>query len=407
MESGTDNIKLKIVWICHFHDDFLNDYLKIERISTNFAPWIIALIKLFENDPVLDLHIIAPHKGIKKDTSFVRKNISYHFYSVGLPISNRFNVNDFDRFTNYFFLKRKVRKLINKIKPDIIHLHGAENPYYSSTIIQFLKNYNVLITIQGFISLTSTHYNYKLRDRIFIEKSILSLARNFGIRTQQMKEEILKHNKTAKFHWHLYPLNLPDDYEKFHNRTKIFHAVFFAKISKDKGIEDLIEAANIVKKKIPNFHLLVIGTAESKYLSVLKSRCRVLKLENNIEWKGFVNSHHDVFRYCSESILSVLPTYNDIIPGTIIESMILKTAVVAYSVGGIPEINKNNEVISLVECGNITALAEKMIFLIENELIRKKMIEEAFFRAKQMFLKDTIKQDLVTVYQSIIKASNI
>ncbi len=404
MESGTSNHKMKIAWICHFHDEFLYNYLNIKRKTETFAPWITALIKIFENDPSFELHVIAPHKGIKKDVVFFRNNVFYYFYSVGLPVSNKFNVNDFDRITDYLLPKIKVRKLIKNINPDIIHLHGAENPYYSSTIIQFFKKYPVLITIQGFIFLTTTRNNYKLRDRINVEKFIISTFKHFGIRTNQMKEEILKYNKTAQFHWHLYPLNLPDNFENLHTKNKNYDAVFFAKICKDKGIEDLIEAAHIVIQKIPEFKLIVIGSAEPKYLSLLKARGNSLNLENNIEWKGFIDNQQEVYKYCSASKISVLPTYHDIIPGTIIESMLLKTAVVAYSVGGIPEINNNNEVISLVERGNINQLADKILYLLYNESVRLNMSEGAFLRAKEMFYKENIKHNLINIYKLIISS---
>ena len=54
--------------------------------NSDFAPWVTNLINEFERFKDVELHIIAPHKGLKKFTQeFNHNGISYHFYKPELP----------------------------------------------------------------------------------------------------------------------------------------------------------------------------------------------------------------------------------------------------------------------------------------------------------------------------------
>jgi glycosyltransferase involved in cell wall biosynthesis len=393
---------LRIAWICHFHDEEIGLYLKNCKKLNGFAPWITGLIKLFENDPDIELHIIAPHLGIKRDQVFTKSGVSYYFYSVGLPLSKKYTLSIFDVITDYYFLKRKVSKYIQLIKPDIIHLHGAENAYYSSTIFQFKNKYPILVTIQGFLSHTLIRRNYKIRKRLKVERKILSEFKNYGVRTIPMSNEIKKFNPEAKLHWHIYPVNIPQDLIEYHQVEKKYDCIYFARISKDKGIEDLIDAMSLIKTKIPSISLIIIGDGEDEYLQFLKTKAKKSGIESNVEWKGFIPSQEELFKLVSQAKITVLPTYHDIIPGTIIEGMFLKTAVVAYSVGGIPEINSKQEVIKLVTKGDLEALSDEIIKLLSNNDALTNLMELAYNRVNEMCDNNQIIKDLKTIYIDIV-----
>jgi glycosyltransferase involved in cell wall biosynthesis len=393
---------IRVTWICHFHDDEIETYLKDCKKMNGFAPWISGLIKLFENDPEIELHIVAPHLGIKKDQSFVRNGVFYHFYSVGLPLLKKYTLSIFDVITNYYFLKRKVRGYILSIKPDIIHLHGAENAYYSSTILQFKRKYPILVTIQGFLRHTLIKKTYKIRKRLRVEERVLSEFSDYGVRTVPMMNEVKQLNSVARFYWHIYPVNIPDNLEPYHNARKIYDCIFFARISKDKGIEDLLDAIALIKPKMPDITLVITGDCENDYLQELKIKSKDLGIEPNIEWKGFIPSQKELFKLCSKAKISVLPTYHDILPGTIIESMFLKTAVVAYSVGGLPEINKNSEVIKLVPKGDIQTLSNAISNLLADNEYYANLTSSAVVTAYQLFGKENIKESIIDAYKNVM-----
>ena len=89
--------KLTVAWICHFSNQEVRNKLPLSnmRISNflrsilgktkfeygDFAPWINNLIKEFEKFEEVELHIIAPHTGLKKKRFDLEMNgIHYHFF---------------------------------------------------------------------------------------------------------------------------------------------------------------------------------------------------------------------------------------------------------------------------------------------------------------------------------------
>jgi glycosyltransferase involved in cell wall biosynthesis len=391
---------MKIVWLCHFSNKKVQEILKPSKKVAETAPWISALISLFEEVPNVELHIVSPHKYIGSNRQFILSGIHYHFFNAHIPFLGRHWPGFFkiDYLTDFYLSKVKVRKIINMINPDLIHLHGAENAYYSSTILQFKDIYPVLVTIQGFVSHASSQDNLQVKKCINVEEEILRSLSHFGYRTQEMKKDILSFNPKAKLHWHFYPTKeiTPVEIEKKHD------VVFFANISKDKGIEDLLKAISIVKHDIVNVSVCVIGAATTAYLNFLREMANQLGISDNIHWVGYLNSNIDVLKIASSSRISVLPTWHDIIPGTIIESMFLKLPVVAYSVGGIPEINDDGEFISLVTKGDINGLAEKILRLLKNPELIKSQGEKAYYRAREFFDNTKIPNELLIAYKEVI-----
>jgi glycosyltransferase involved in cell wall biosynthesis len=387
---------MRVVWICEFSNAEIQNILHPGIITNELSPWITHLAKLFENETRIELHVVSPHNGILGYKHFTLYNIHYHFFNPNIYIYkwSLLDIFNFNIRTDYIYNKLFIRYIVKKIKPELIHLHGAENAYYSSSIIQFNKHYPVLVTVQGFISQTTDKVNKHIQKRIEVEKRILSTFKHFGYRTKTMGKDIRAFNPKAILHWHYYPIAevKPIDIEKKYD------IVFFARVCKDKGIDDLLEALLIIKRQLPDVKLCVIGGGSYNYNNLADQ----LGLSENIYWAGFLPTQAEVHIMASSSKISVLPTRHDIIPGTIIESMFLKLPVVACSVGGIPEINENEEYVTLVPKEDVAGLAEKILWLLTNPEVRKLKSEKAYKRAIEMFDNSKIPVDLLNAYNEVI-----
>jgi glycosyltransferase involved in cell wall biosynthesis len=392
---------LKVVWLCYFSNQLVQDKIKPRKRVGEIAPWITNLITLFENDDNVELHVISQHRWINRYKCFKHNRVTYHFFNPGIPFIGRHwpGFFRFDLWTGFFPIKIQVSRIINRIKPDIIHLHGTENEFGGS-VIQFYDKFPVFITIQGFIH-KSLERSKVTKKRIQNELSILRKFNHFGYRTETMGEEIKSLNVKAALHWHNYPVAkvVPINIEKK------FDLVFFARICKDKGIDDLLKAVSIIRENNPNISLCVIGGGK---LEIWKEKARELNISENVYWAGFLPAQKDVHKLAESARISVLPTYNDIISGTIIESLFLKLPVVAYNVGSIKEVNKNNEIISLVEKGDIDGLARAILILMNDEGLRIKKAEIGYIRIKEMFCTDIseIRSDILKAYDKVISDFN-
>lgn len=381
----------------------MQNKIKSFKKGQEIAPWISNMLTLFENDESINLHVISPHEWIPYYKKYIDKKITYHFINQGIPFlgKNWPRFFPFDLWVDYYFLKVRVKQIISKINPDIIHLHGAENTFHPATIFQFQKKIPVFITLQGFLHIISPNDpNPRIRRRIKREISIYKSFFHFGYRTETMKEVIMKINPKANFHFHQYPyflkpITLPTD-------KKEFDIVFFARISVEKGILDLLNAIIIIKPLFPKIQLAIIGNSDNSFLENLKSFCKSKDIESNVNWFGFLPTQSDVHRIVSNAKITVLPTHYDMIPGTIIESMFLKIPVISYCTGSIPELNKEDKVIELVKKGNIEKLADRITFLLQNDKYRDRLAEKAYNKAITLFDQRSVKNDILNTYKSIL-----
>ncbi len=397
---------MRIVWLCYFANQEMKDYFNTPKII-EFAPWIRNYINLFRDNNAIELHIVAPNVYTNKDKFFKKNGITYHFYKYVPILSNNkfiikvYSLLSIEHKTKYFWIKQKIENIINNIHPDIVHLHGAENSYYSAGILPILAKYPVITTIQGFVR-NASESDSITKHRIQIEEEIIQKCVHFGTRTEEMNKIILGINPNANLHFHNNPLEIPSEIKNNIGNSEPIDCLFFARICKDKGIEDLIHAISILKKELPEISLSVIGTASKKYLVYLKKLCSELDLEKNITFLGNY-SQSELYKYALQAKLCVLPTYHDSIPGTIIESMCMKLPVVAYAVGGIPELNKCGINVMLVEKHNIDMLAESILHLLRNSLLRKTIAENAFETAHKKFNNNNLVNDILNAYESMIE----
>ena len=175
--------KINVAWICYFKNPHIFRKIplskKIPLIES--APWIFNTLKQFYGDPEVKLYIISPREGLKRLIySFHDKNITYIFYKCDIPLIHKklwkipLYLNRFLIPKYYYILDNFIINcLIHKISPDIIHLQGAENAKYSSSIFQFKDKYPVFVTIQGFVSKTQAKISKYIKYRIDVEKRIL------------------------------------------------------------------------------------------------------------------------------------------------------------------------------------------------------------------------------------------
>lgn len=376
------NEKMKVVWLCHFRNKEIQDILHPRKRESEKAPWILVSLRIAEQDSRFEFHVVAPHPYISGVREFELRGIYYHFFNpyipfIGYPWPRHFR---FDYITNFWWNKRRVRQLVTKIQPDVIHLFGAENPYYSSTILPLVDKYPTILTIQGFISHTTLPRTKLIKKHISIEQEVIRSIPVCFFRSKTQAKDTREYNPDIE----LIP-NVFGSYELKYDdvpREKKYDIVFFARICKDKGIDDLLVATSKIKQKKPDVSLCIIGSGR---IEGYKQKCQELGISDNVIWLGFLPTRKDVHLTVAQSKISVLPTYHDILPGTIIESMFLGVPMVTYDVDSNPEINEDYEAIRLVKAGDTDALASALLTLLQNDEERELLSAMGKKRAYEMF----------------------
>lgn len=176
-------------------------------------------------------------------------------------------------------------------------------------------------------------------------------------------------------------------YKTRENRA-ILHPTFLVAchLRESKGIQDLIEAVNLLPTEIKN-QISIDVYGKGAYKSHLESLISKYGLKDNFNFKGSVNNLYDIyFQY--DYLLQ--PTHMECFSLSILESLSANVPVITTSVGGNEEAIQHNingyiykpkdvlalkEIIQMVFLGKLT-ITENTRLLIEENFTIDKMVKE-------------------------------
>jgi len=162
-----------------------------------------------------------------------------------------------------------------------------------------------------------------------------------------------------------------------------------------KGYDLLIKAWKLVSEKHPNWILQVYGGGEKEHFQPMVES---LGLTQTCILESAVHNIDEKYR---ESSIHVLSSRDEGFGMVILEAMACGLPVVSFDcMCGPGEIIKNGEDGFLVEPENINELAEKIIYLIENEEIRIRMGQQARKNVER-FKIEHVAQQWKDLFESI------
>jgi len=150
--------------------------------------------------------------------------------------------------------------------------------------------------------------------------------------------------------------------------------LYLGRIKKYKSIQDLVCALALVKKKLPEARLMVVGAGD--YLDSLKSLARSMGLAHDVEFPGFVSPEEKVERM-RRAHVSVLPSLKEGWGLTNIEANSVGTAVVAADVPGLRDSVRDGQTGLLYEYGDVEQLARKLLQILADDSLRVRLQEGA------------------------------
>ena len=165
----------------------------------------------------------------------------------------------------------------------------------------------------------------------------------------------------------------------------------------DKAQAHLLEAFAIAKKTDKNLFLNIIG--EGQLLYELKSKAERLGILNSVEFIGYVESEKDLYQYLIDADIFVLSSVTEGFPRVLYEAMAHRLPIVTTDVGGIPFLMQDGLNARVVKSGDIYALSEAIINVLEDAQLRKniikassKTLEDIFARINPEQIPDLIKK---------------
>lgn len=348
-------------------------------IVANYLPHVLNFRgKLLEAISKLgyEIHILAPdldsHPNEYKDLN----SLGYHLHSIPLQRTGTNPVVDIKTLVYTY-------KLLIKIKPDAV-LSYTIKPVVYGTLAAWLAR-----VPKRFVLLSGLGYAFQNSD----EKS----------RTTKLQRIVYALYKQSLSKATTIFFQNPDDLKLFNqlnlinskNHTVVingsgvdvsdFNIVDFpkdtdgkikpsfllvARLLKDKGIVEYVEAAKLVKQKYPQAEFHLVGWIDENPATIDQSQLDEWVSSNVIQYWGKLE---DVRPAIAESSVYVLPSYREGTSRSVLEAMAMGRPIITTDAPGCRETVVDGKSGYLVPIKSIDELATAMIKFIENNVLFKEM----------------------------------
>ena len=173
--------------------------------------------------------------------------------------------------------------------------------------------------------------------------------------------------------------------------------LFVGHVVKTKGIFELIEAC----KQIPNIKLRIVGHIEAE------TRLKIEDVSNNAKWIEIIGEepYDEVIKEMLRCDIFVLPTYTEGFPNVILESMACGCAIVASSVGAIPEMleDENDKKCGLqVAPQDVIGLCSAVKSLLYDDAMKAEFRLNATNRVNEKYNMLSIWKQLCLIWNNVL-----
>lgn len=311
----------------------------------------------------LEHNKIQKNKGIKNNT--IRKLIStLYIFLFGIK----------SMLINYKYIKRE--------KIDYVILNESRDLYFIG-IPAILNKCKIVSFVRG----EPKFYDYP---RFILSYYIISLSDN-----------LIKHfpgflKKKSKV--------IPN-YIKFEDletsskcKSEVVNVAFIGSIVPIKGLENLVEIVNLLDQE--NYIINIYGDIPTDDYKWYKDKIQKLIDKYNLrKYFSFNGWKENIVPHINETDIVVLTSKSEGLPRAILEAMSLSKPVIAFNVGGVSSLIKDNYNGFLIEYGNNKDFALKLSKLIEDSNLREQFGRNSFKVVKESFSDKVVKKKLLEIFK--------
>lgn len=268
---------------------------------------------------------------------------------------------------NYFLYGHRVKKLVNQIKPDILHAHYATSYGFLGG---YTKYHPYIISVWGSDVYDFPRNNFLCRK--FVEKNlskadlVLSTSKVMAIETNKYTDKEIE----------ITPFGVNTNvFKPKENRYELRENIVLGTVKtleKKYGIQYLIEAFANVAKIHDNVFLEIAGTGSQR--DELVNLCKELGVENKVKFLGFINQEQVIDAF-NRFDIAVFPSVLDSESFGVaaVEAQACGAATIVSNAGGLPEATCPNKSSIVVEKANVKELEAAIKKLVEDRDLRVSM----------------------------------
>jgi N-acetyl-alpha-D-glucosaminyl L-malate synthase BshA len=326
------------------------------------------------------VHFITYNQPARLD--FFSENLFYHEVSV-----SKYPLFDYPPYE--LALASRLVDVVRFEKLDILHVHYAI-PHASAAFMakQILLTYGIYIPVVT--TLHGTDITLVGKDRTYKPVVTFSINKSDGVTavSENLKEETYEFFEVENdirvipnfIDLSRFSLKAKDHFKKAiapNNEKILIHTSNFRKV---KRTEDVVKIFAKVREKIPS-KLLMVGDGGER--SDCEQLCRDLHVGDDVRFLGKQDAIEEIL---SVSDLFLMPSQSESFGLAALEAMACKVPVISTNAGGLPELNVDGVTGFLKDIGDIQGMADKAIYILEDEARLATFKDNALARAKEFDL---------------------
>jgi L-malate glycosyltransferase len=326
------------------------------------------------------VHFITYNQPARLD--FFSENLFYHEVSVA-------NYPLFDYAPYEVALASRLVDVVRFEKLDVLHVHYAI-PHASAAFMakQILLTYGIYIPVVT--TLHGTDITLVGKDRTYKPVVTFSINKSDGVTavSENLKKDTFEFFDIENdirvipnfIDLTRFSLKPKDHFKKAiaPNGEKILiHTSNFRKV---KRTEDVVKIFAKIREKIPS-KLLMVGDGGER--SACEQLCRDLGVSEDTRFLGKQDAIEEIL---SVSDLFLMPSQSESFGLAALEAMACKVPVISTNTGGLPELNLEGVTGFLRDIGDINGMAERSIYILEDDARLATFKENALARAKEFEL---------------------
>ena len=182
--------------------------------------------------------------------------------------------------------------------------------------------------------------------------------------------------------------------------TNAKNILFLGRLGKRKGVYDLLDALLILNNRMnEDVKVYLCGDGDVEAVTVKVAQ---MGLEHRIAHIGWINNVKRE-EFLKNTMINVLPSYNEGLPMTVLETMAYGIPNISTNIASIPEVLHDGENAFLIAPGDVELLVLYIKRLVENDEMRRLFSEKSYRLISEKFSLNYNIEQLKGIYVKILQ----
>lgn len=335
--------------------------------------------------------------------------------------------------------EKALEEILDRVKPDIIHIWGTEH-VHSYSLIQCCERRNLLdatiISIQGLVSIYAKHYYAYLPDHLIKKRTLRDFIKKDSIRKQKIEFEkrgvfeklCLKKAKNVigRTDWDKACTSWMNPKLRYYANNEILRSCFYEGqwnlkdavrhsifVSQGqypiKGLHLMLEAMKMIVRKYPDAKLVIAGRniisvpgwRQTSYQKYIIQSIKKWGLSENITFTGVLKERAMKEQYLKAHVF-VCPSSIENSPNSVGEAMLLGVPVVSSDVGGVKNLMKHEWDGFIYPADAPYMLASYVCRIFEDAKLAEDLSGNARHHAAEIYDREANMKQLLEIYNELL-----